>query len=674
MTARDHHHRPLLQRIAALFALFAIAATAHAAQAPVEGDPTGDTPFGETDNRTRLVDVAMDNLGHRAVAITQRRSALILGPSGSATSEIDLPGKPRTLAIDPTRQLALIGTDKRRGVRLLDLENRALLPERITTGRHIDALALSPAHGIAVALEHKRDTLHFIDIDGRRQIERLRLRGTKLTDLAIHAGHAYVINQKAPRERRHRGGNGREDDDDDDRDDDRDDDEDDRDDNGRDNQRLKGELLTIDLATREILRRTPLSKHADTLVIDPALNLAAISLRERGKVQLIDLTTGDLLHQHPLPHKITALALQPLTHQLLITLSGADQVALLDIERNTLISPYATLTEPRRAAISTRYNLALVISGEEHDTLEPLPLPAPAPALTALSPAEIIIGDPAHQEGLEITLSGGPFFDGADLHFGNERYTTDWHGFDTLTTRLPATRLDTPGEIELRIENPHPTSGPSEALLFTLRAPNPVPVLSSVEPNVIELTDPPSAATLTLGGSGFIADTTAYLGAQPLATTPLSESTLSVVIPAERLTDPGQAVITLFNPAPGGGTSAPATIQLESPGPRITGFTPSEGPAGTLVTLTGRNFDALTPANNRVIFTGSTTPAAIAYADAETLRAVVPLDTESGPITLTTADGEAVSTEPFTLQPLEAFDIQANPATTTLPPVVRPTS
>ncbi|WP_459871918.1 IPT/TIG domain-containing protein, partial [Endothiovibrio diazotrophicus] len=683
MTARAPHRHPLLRRLGALLALFALTAAAHAAWPLADDGTTTVLPIDDARHHARLIDVAMDNRHQIAVALAADRRAFLLGPAGTPVEEIALPAWANTLAIDPERQLALIGTDRHHGLLLLDLQGRALLADRIPTGQAIDTLAAAP--GLAIAAQKNRDTLHFIDLEQRRS-ESLRLRHTRLAGLAVHHGRGqlYAINRQVQSDdnRRDRGGNanngngnpndnGNADDSGDGRGDDQGDDrEDDEDHDGHtDNEPgHQGELLVLDLASRQLTARLPLSRHADSLVLDEQLDLAAVSLGSRKRLQVVRLADGAVVNELPFNQPITALALQPRTHRLLITLANGDRTALLDLATGTLTNPYAPLTRPRAAAVSERYNLALVISGRRNESLELLPLPAPTPELTALTPEQAITGDPLLAAGLDLTLTGGPFFDGAALLFGDDRYPAQWEDYDRLTAHLPAESLTRPAVYDVRVENPHPSDGPSAALPFTVLDPNPVPQLDAVAPATLELTDPPGPATLTLSGSGFIEASVAYLGAQPLATTRISDTALAATIPASLLAEPGEAVLTLFNPAPGGGTSAPLTIHLESPGPRIDAFTPAEGPAGTLVTITGRNFDALTPANNRILFGASATPAAIAYADATTLRAVVPLDAQSGPIALTTADGEATSAEPFTLQQQEAFAIQAAPAATTLTP------
>jgi hypothetical protein len=78
--------------------------------------------------------------------------------------------------------------------------------------------------------------------------------------------------------------------------------------------------------------------------------------------------------------------------------------------------------------------------------------------------------------------------------------------------------------------------------------------------------------------------------------------------------------------------------------PVILSFTPTHGTAGTVVTITGQNFDPL-PSGNAVAFAG--TPAVISSASATQLVVVVPTGAANGVITVTTAGGTGTSAAVF---------------------------
>jgi RHS repeat-associated protein len=139
--------------------------------------------------------------------------------------------------------------------------------------------------------------------------------------------------------------------------------------------------------------------------------------------------------------------------------------------------------------------------------------------------------------------------------------------------------------------------------------------------------------------------------------TAASATSLTATVPSGATTGP--ITVTMR-----GGTATSATnfTVITQPPPTITGFTPSQGKAGTNVTITGQNFDPVA-ANNQVRFNG--VPAGVTSATSTTLIATVPPTAATGPITVTTASGTAQSATTFIVIPITAFSV--TPALATLP-------
>ncbi len=98
--------------------------------------------------------------------------------------------------------------------------------------------------------------------------------------------------------------------------------------------------------------------------------------------------------------------------------------------------------------------------------------------------------------------------------------------------------------------------------------------------------------------------------------------------------------ITVFAPAGLYPSSSNFVVQ-----PTIFGFSPGFGPAGTVVTVTGANFNVGTPA----VKFNNVNAAAVSNVAFGQLTAVVPATATSGPITVTTTDGAASSPTNFFL-------------------------
>ncbi len=97
-----------------------------------------------------------------------------------------------------------------------------------------------------------------------------------------------------------------------------------------------------------------------------------------------------------------------------------------------------------------------------------------------------------------------------------------------------------------------PCSG-SQAYSITIVDPNPVPVLTSLDPNTRIVGS--QGFTLALNGTGFIATSQVKWNDSDRQTAFVSSTRLTINVPASDLAAVGVIRLTVFNPAPGGGTS-----------------------------------------------------------------------------------------------------------------------
>jgi hypothetical protein len=94
-------------------------------------------------------------------------------------------------------------------------------------------------------------------------------------------------------------------------------------------------------------------------------------------------------------------------------------------------------------------------------------------------------------------------------------------------------------------------------------ATNPAPTLGQVAPSAA--TAGSGDTTLTLTGSDFLSSSTVDFNGAALATTFVSNTELTAVVPAADLASAGMAAITVVTPGPGGGTSAPQSLTINPP-------------------------------------------------------------------------------------------------------------
>ncbi len=128
---------------------------------------------------------------------------------------------------------------------------------------------------------------------------------------------------------------------------------------------------------------------------------------------------------------------------------------------------------------------------------------------------------------------------------------------------------------------PAPGSGPFGGTL------NPAPAITSLSPNSTMAGS--SGFTLTVNGAGFLNTSVVNWNGTARTTTFVTATQLQAAITAADIATAATASVTVFNPAPGGGTSAASnfTITSGNPVPAITSLSPGSALAGgTAFTLT----------------------------------------------------------------------------------------
>jgi hypothetical protein len=93
---------------------------------------------------------------------------------------------------------------------------------------------------------------------------------------------------------------------------------------------------------------------------------------------------------------------------------------------------------------------------------------------------------------------------------------------------------------------------------------NPAPSLSSTTPNSANAGG--AAFTLTATGTNFVSGSTINWNGSPLTTTFMSSTQLTATVPSANIAVAGSANITVFTPAPGGGTTTATTFTINAVG------------------------------------------------------------------------------------------------------------
>ncbi|NOT54591.1 MAG: hypothetical protein HOP18_08305 [Deltaproteobacteria bacterium] len=290
------------------------------------------------------------------------------------------------------------------------------------------------------------------------------------------------------------------------------------------------------------------------------------------------------------------------------------------------------------------------------------PPPAPVPTMTTISPTWATAGT----AGVTLTIDGTNFISGAlgsVARWNGVNLATQYVSPTQLTATLSAVDLGSSGTAAVTVFNPAPGGGTSGAQQFTVIAP--VPTTTTLSPTTV--TAGSAAFTLTVTGTNFIRNSVVRWNGADRATTYRSATQVTASITAADILSAGTAVVTVFNPAPGGGTSNPQMFTVPWPPPIVpvlSSMFPATavigGPGFTLA-VNGTNFDRTKPGSPAVRWNG--VDRTVTYRGSTQLLVSIPA---SDLVALGTAQVTVVNLAP-------GGDSPSNALTFTIVPVPPPT-
>ena len=219
----------------------------------------------------------------------------------------------------------------------------------------------------------------------------------------------------------------------------------------------------------------------------------------------------------------------------------------------------------------------------------------PSPTLTSVLPNTANSGDPA----LTLNITGSGFLNGASAVFVDNAtffgtvLNTTFVSATQLSAILPAAAIVLPGSFNISVNNPSPSFGPSNTVNFTVNVGTyPVPVLNSIYPTTVIAGSLPFS--ISANGSNFAPTAVLSFNGVPKATTISNSQNVSAMISTADISSAATVQVTVTNPTPGGGPSAPQPFVITQPTvvPTITSVSPSSIPASTptTITITGTGF------------------------------------------------------------------------------------
>jgi uncharacterized protein (TIGR03437 family) len=180
----------------------------------------------------------------------------------------------------------------------------------------------------------------------------------------------------------------------------------------------------------------------------------------------------------------------------------------------------------------------------------------PVPTISTLSPSSATAGSAA----FTLTVNGKGFINCSVVKWNGSARTTTYVSSTRLTAAIATADIATAGTAQVTVFNPTPGGGTSGNAAFIINGPNPVPTISSLSPS--STTAGTGAFSLTVAGTAFISRSVVNWNGSARTTTYVNSKKVTAAITAADVANAGTAQVTVFNPAPGGGTSGAATFSI----------------------------------------------------------------------------------------------------------------
>ncbi|MBK0403323.1 IPT/TIG domain-containing protein [Adhaeribacter sp. BT258] len=244
----------------------------------------------------------------------------------------------------------------------------------------------------------------------------------------------------------------------------------------------------------------------------------------------------------------------------------------------------------------------------------------PAPVITSVSPNSEVVG-------ASVVIYGSNFQNASYVGFNGTSapgYVVNSSGTE-ITVTVPAGA--TTGQI--RVTTPGGTTYSSSN--FTVLVP--APTITTFSP-----ASGPINTAVTITGTNFTNVSSVRFNGIAAGFTQNSATSITATVPIGTSTGP----ITVTTP---GGTATSATDFIFIPAPVLSSLAPTSGGAGTVVTLSGGNFQN----TSAVRFNGALASGYVVNGNGTQITVSVPAGASTGPVSVTTPGGTATSTGNFTV-------------------------
>jgi hypothetical protein len=248
---------------------------------------------------------------------------------------------------------------------------------------------------------------------------------------------------------------------------------------------------------------------------------------------------------------------------------------------------------------AANYTVTVVSGGVTSNSLTfTVTATAMGPVITSLSPSSAAAGGSA----FTLTVNGTGFATGAVVKWNGNARTTAFVSATKVTAAILEGDIASAGTFPVTVTSGGATSN---AVSFTVTGQGGIPTLTAISPNYAIVGSP--SLTMTVTGSGFVPGTSgtkAFWNGNGLATTYVSATQVTAIVPASDMTTLGTEVVTVGNSGMLASASMPFTVAPATHTPLAYGYFNLNGSAGAtsgnitcawnspeyLCTITGETF------------------------------------------------------------------------------------
>ncbi|KAF0144564.1 MAG: YD repeat-containing protein [Nitrospirae bacterium] len=327
-------------------------------------------------------------------------------------------------------------------------------------------------------------------------------------------------------------------------------------------------VLFIDLNTFSVIKTIPIGKEPEGITINQATHRAYAANHKDNTVSVIDLTNNSLTRTIPVGQEPKDIAIDPVLNLALVVNEKDYNVSVIDLNTNQVTGTVPTGQKPQAIDVNHETHLAAVVNEKDNSiTIINLFNWQTSTIQTGKHPISVAINQ----------------LDNRALVICDEDRTLQLIDLNTNTTikTYPLNKLPK-GVAVNNFTNIAGIVDDKTDSLTLIQLPNPIPAITSITPDT--LLRGGKTAELIIEGSGFIKSSSGFLlpaTSYTLHASFIDNHHLKVEIPETLLQKTGTYQITVTNPAPEGGISNSATLQIMNPIPQISSLDPLETMAGT---------------------------------------------------------------------------------------------